>query len=258
MTIRGPSLLVALVAIAICLVRSVASADDGDSPPDFSNLGGDAVCPGFRCGSGTSPVQNSRSKFVSKGCSKMGGGMIAGLGGGAGLGGEKYASCCDRWHACYQTCGAPKRVCDEAFKSCSNETCGDDDECKKSADMNSLLLGLGGCGMYDQGQAQACECVPKNKREEKRAAALRSFYKKFAPDGLDKVDGLAKKVDTTAKLSALIRKLHAKYPDSIKVVVDDEMARMQEMMRKATEGADKETVKDEEDGADDVGDTEEL
>ena len=35
---------------------------------------------------------------------------------GAGSGNEQYAACCDSWHACYQTCGASKKSCDEGFK----------------------------------------------------------------------------------------------------------------------------------------------
>lgn len=183
----------------------------------------------------------------------MGGGIAVG-GVGVGGGDEKYSVCCDRWHACYQTCGAPKKSCDESFKSCSDGICMDDEECKRGAEMNTLLLGLSGCTLYDQGQYGACECVKKEKREEKRAAALRSFYKRFAPDSVDKVDALAKKAETTAKLAAVFRKLHAKYPESIRVEVDDEMARMQEMMKNVKVDNDTE---DNVDGADD-GETEEL
>lgn len=180
--------------------------------------------------------------------------------GGGGAGDEKYSVCCDRWHACYQTCGAAKKICDDGFKSCSEGMCAGDEECKKGYDMNSLLMGLGGCSMYDQGQYGACECVRKEKREERRAAALRSFYKKYAPESVDKVDALAKKVESTAKLAAVFRKLHAKYPESIKVEVDDEMARMQEMMKNTQAGGvkvDTEDVDDADADADD-GETEEL
>jgi len=181
------------------------------------------------------------------------------MGGAFGQGGEKYAVCCDRWHACYQTCGAPKQVCDDSFKSCSADVCLGDDDCKKNADMNSMMLGLGGCGLYDRGQYDACECVPKEKREEKRKSALRSFYKKYAPDSLDKVDGLAKKADTTVKLSALFRKLHKKYPESIKVKVDESMARMQEMMKNAEDKVKKDDVVEEEEEEETiVGEREEL
>lgn len=181
------------------------------------------------------------------------------MGAGTKSGGEKYAVCCDRWHACYQTCGASKKSCDESFKSCSEGMCAGDGECKKSSDMNSMLLNMGGCQMFDQAQHGACECVKKDKREEKRAAALRSFYKKFAPDSVDKVDALAKKVDTTAKLAVLFRKLHTKYPESIKVVIDDEMARMQEMMKNSRQegGGSTVNVEDNVDDAD-AGETEEL
>jgi hypothetical protein len=121
-----------------------------------------------------------------------------------------------------------------------------------------MMLQFGGCQKYDQAQYGACECVKKEKREEKRAAALRSFYKKFAPDGVDKVDALAKKVDSTSKLAALFRKLHTKYPESIKVVIDDEMARMQDMMKGAGDKVKVEDVEDVDDADVDDGETQEL
>merc|ERR1719491_536639 len=187
--------------------------------------------------------------------------MMAGLGGG---GQEPYARCCDLWHACYQTCGAAKKSCDDGFKACAAGRCGGDDGCQKDADLKAMMLNLGGCQLYDQGQYGACECVKKDKVKEKRAAALRYFYKKFAPESVDKVEGLTKKIDSNAKLAALFRKLHARYPKSVKVEVDDEMARMQEMMKGAGrraegKGGDAGGGKEEEGGgdADDGADAEE-
>ena len=221
-----------LAAIALCLLGSVFAEED---MPDFGNMPGfgDKPCPNFRCSSGYAPVQKSRSKFVSKGCSKMGGGMMMMAGGGGGD--EKYASCCDQWHACYQTCGASKKSCDDGFKACSERICGGDEDCKKSADMNSMMLGLGGCGLYDQGQYAGCECTKKSNVEEKRAAAIRGFYKKWSPENVDKADSLAKKADSNGKMAALFRKLVTKYPKSIRVEIDDEMKMYQDMMNKAKE-----------------------
>lgn len=223
------------LVFALCLLGASLAQED---MPDFSSMPGfgDKPCPNFRCSSGYTPVQKSRSKFVSKGCSKMGGGMMMMAGGGGGD--EKYASCCDQWHACYQTCGASKKSCDDGFKTCSERVCGIDQECKKSADMNSMMLGMGGCGLYDQGQYAGCECTKKSNVEEKRSAAIRGFYKKWSPENVDKADSLAKKADSNGKMAALFRKLTAKYPKSIKVEIDDEMKLYQDMMNKAKEEKD--------------------
>lgn len=232
MTVLPRAAFAILLFLAVPEIRADDAGPTNEPPPDFggADFGGlGKSCPSFRC-TGGSPVPKARPKFVSKGCGKMGGGMMMMMGGG---GGEKYAPCCDLWHACYQTCGAAKKACDDAFKSCSEVTCGGDTKCEKDAEMKAMMLNLGGCQLYDESQYHACECVRKDKAPEKRAAALRYFYKKFAPDNVDKVDALMKKADSTAKLAGLFRKLHARYPASIKVEVDDEMARMQEMMRKA-------------------------
>lgn len=81
------------------------------------------------------------------------------------------------------------------------------------------MIDLGGCQKYDQQQYQNCDCVSKEKVEEKRGAALRSFYKKYgADDAASKVDGLVKKADTTSKFAGLFMKLIEKYsPDCIAV-----------------------------------------
>lgn len=63
------------------------------------------------------------------------------------------------------------------------------------------------------------ECAKKSSVEEKRAAAIRGFYKKWSPENVDKADALAKKADSNGKMAALFRKLVTKYPKSIKVEV---------------------------------------
>ena len=63
------------------------------------------------------------------------------------------------------------------------------------------------------------ECTKKSNVEEKRAAAIRGFYKKWSPENVDKADALAKKADSNGKMAALFRKLVTKYPKSIKVEV---------------------------------------
>jgi len=67
---------------------------------------------------------------------------------------------------------------------------------------------------------------------------------------------LAKKADSVGKMAALFRKLTAKYPDSIRIEMDDEMKMYEKMMKDAK--MDKETAdgkeqeeQEEEEAADD-------
>eukprot|EP00978_Attheya_sp_CCMP212_P004479 scaffold9776_cov51-Attheya_sp.AAC.2 len=149
------------LAIIATVVQVGFSQNEDDIPgmngmPGMQGMPGmgGAPCPKYRCSGGHVPVQKSRAKFVSMGCSSMGGGMMMMAGGGDG-GGEKYDVCCDQWHACYQTCGVAKESCDEAFKSCSAGMCAGDEQCKKDADLKSMMLSFGGCQLFDKGQYSA-------------------------------------------------------------------------------------------------------
>jgi len=230
------TLLFLVITLQACLITSVEGSDDnGGGTPNFDAFGGDKPCPAYRCSKGMTPVPKSRLKFTSKGCGAMGSGvMMMGMG----SGNEKYSSCCDLWHACYQTCGASKQGCDDGFKQCSKVICGPDDDCVKSADLNTMMLNMGGCSVYDQAQYQACECVEKSKVEEKRADAIRYFYKKHAPDNVDKAKQLAKKADTTSKMAGLIKKLVAKYPKCIAKIQDPQQAMYERMMKESKKESD--------------------
>jgi len=224
---QSATALLLLITLPVCLVSA--------QPGFGGDFGGDKPCPNYRCSKGYSPVPKSRMKFTSKGCGAMGAGvMMMGMGGTSGL--EKYSACCDMWHACYQVCGAPKQSCDDSYSQCSKAMCGADDDCTKSADLNGMMVKMGGCTAYDAAQQQACECVEKSKVEEKRADALRYFYKKHAPENVDKVKQLVKKADTSAKMAGLVRKLIKKYPKSITKVVDPQQAMYEEMMNKHKAG----------------------
>lgn len=184
-------------------------------------------CPNYRCSAGMTPAPKSRQKFESTGCSTMGAGSMMAAGGDGGA--KAYESCCDQWHACYQICGVSKKACDTAFEECGKEKCGDDDEaCNKELNMSKLMMQLGGCQGYNQAQYQACECVTKDQAGSKREAALRYFYKKQAPENVDKVEGLVKKADSSSKFAGLMKKLLVKYPKAILKKADP----MQEMFDK--------------------------
>lgn len=172
---------------------------------------------------------------------------------------EIYSSCCDLWHSCYQVCGAAKAVCDDGFKKCAEELCGGDTECKSSADMKMLLIGFGGCQQYDQAQYQACECVSKNDVEKRKTKALRYFYKKVAPDAVNKAEQLGKKADTAAKTAGLFLKLLKKYPNAIKKVKDPQMEMYEQMMKNVRDkSSTEEDLSDDVDEGDSFADSDET
>ena len=260
---KYPSFALLLLLILLCASPSLGQ-DDADG--GFGGAGGgfpgmgDQNCAPFRCSAGYAPVPKSRSRFVSRGgCGSMGGGMMMG---GSFVEEEKpYEGCCHQWHACYQTCGASKKRCDDHYKKCAEDTCtelpaGEREDCSKGLEIGTVLLQFEGCQKFDAGQYEGCECVRKAKVEEKRAAAIRGFYKKWSPDNVDKADNLAKKTDSVGKMAALFGKLLGKYPEAIKIESDPEQTRMQRMMKEAK--ADKVDDSEEADEASDGDMTEEL
>lgn len=237
---------------------------------DFNNMM-NQNCPNFKCSSGYTPVPKSRTKFESTGCSAMGGGsmMVANPGGSN----EKlYESCCHQWHACYQVCGVSKKTCDNTFETCAKKVCDEQDEsngggsreeegeedndakgqCTKDVELSTMMMKLSGCKRYDEAQLQVCECALKDKADDKKETAIRNFYKKNAPENVNKAQSLVAKADTPAKLAGLFIKLLLKYPDAI-TIKEDPMQAMFDKIK--TESSDeKEAVV--EDG-DDVDETEE-
>jgi hypothetical protein len=180
----------------------------------------------------------------------MGGGMMM-MGGGANDAAKQpFDTCCHQWHACYQICGSSKKSCDESFKTCSEAMCGSKKDCKESANLNSMMMQLGGCQKFDQAQYKSCECVESSKAEEKRTSAIRYFYKKNAPENADKAGDLAKKANSTGKMAGLLRKLVRKYPESIEKVEDPQQAAYRKMMEGMNE-------KENNDGENEEADSEE-
>ena len=149
-----------LVLSLLSCVSLVAAEDgegggDGGGDFDFGGMGGmGKPCPTYRCSSGYTPVQKSRPKFTSPGCSAMGGGMMM-MATGAETAKKPFESCCDEWHACYQICGSSKKNCDETFKTCSEAMCkpyGED--CSQDANLSSMMMNL---GTYSTGGPVNCE-----------------------------------------------------------------------------------------------------
>jgi hypothetical protein len=227
---------VLVCAIVVTVVVEASSEDDG-VPPNMNDMMNNN-CPNFRCSKKLTPTQKSRTKFESAGCSAMGGGSMMMMGGGGNdnsANEQPFETCCHQWHACYQICGSSKKSCDDSFKTCSEALCGSNSECKKSANLNSMMLGFGGCTKFDKAQYKSCECVLASKAVEKRTSAIRSFYKKYAPENVDKAGDLAKKADTTGKMAGLLRKLVRKYPESIEKVEDLQQAAYRRMMEDVKE-----------------------
>ena len=151
---------------------------------------------------------------------------------------SKTEPCCDQRHACYQTCGMLKTICDEQFLKCSEETCAtipdkeEREECEKASSIQLLMVKFDqSCQRYDQAQYTHCECVEKSKAADKRERVLRSFYKKFNPGSVDKADGLAKKVDNSVKMAGLLMKLVIKYPAAVKKMKDPQQEYIENLMR---------------------------
>lgn len=155
-------------------------------------------------------------------------------------GDKPYESCCDQWHACYQICGVSKKTCDTTFETCAKEGCGADETCTKDVELNTMMMKLGGCQKFNEAQYKACECTQKDQAPAKRQAALRYFYKKYAPDSVDKAESLAAKADTPSKMAGLLIKLLLKYPAAIQKV-EDPMKKMYDKIRteSSTEGGTK-------------------
>lgn len=234
----------------ICLsTTTTAAAEAKDDGPnfDFKNMM-DKDCPNFRCTSGLVPTPKSRPKFESTGCSSMGGGAVI-MQAGAGSNEKPYESCCDQWHACYQTCGASKKQCDSAFETCAKPYCTsgrskeeDQEKCTKDLELSNLMMKLTGCKKFEEAQYQACECTATGKASSKRETAIRNFYKKHAPENVDKAKGLAEKADTPSKYAGLFKKLLLKYPEAI-VKKEDSMQSMFDKLKLDREGEAKPATK---------------
>jgi Group XII secretory phospholipase A2 precursor (PLA2G12) len=229
---------------------------------DFQGFGGEPTfCTPYRCPKDHEAVPKWPLRLTSAGCSGMGG-MQVFSGRSAADKDDPQRPCCDLRHACLQTCGSIKTSCDAEFLKCTQSVCdamGSEDQrekCRSSASIHELMVKMDQCKKYDAEQYSHCECVPASQARAKRQRVLRSFYKKFNPDSIDKVDGLAKKADSSRKMAGLLMKLYKKYPQVIKQVKDPQQEMMERMMKDAESTKSKEPEseeKDDESDAEDLG-----
>lgn len=110
-----------------------------------------------------------------------------------------------------------ERNCKELPDGVEEDVTKEQADCKQSKSIVQLISGMGGCNEYDGHQARVCECVPKDKVEDKMERVFRNFYKKFNAEGADKVKGLLEKAKgKRAVFNKILYSLVKKYPAAIK------------------------------------------
>jgi hypothetical protein len=213
----------------------LVAAEGGGGGPSFNMDGEPKFCKPYKCSKGKTPVNKWPLSFKSSGCASLGGGgMSMTVPGGSDKNGPQEG-CCDHRTACLQICGNTKMNCDEEFKQCTNDVCSkatDEKKCTESTSIFSIMINFENCSTYDQQQYSHCTCVATDDVPDAQKEILRKFYKKFSPDSIDKVDGLAEKVDTPRKMANLLGKLVKKfYPKTIQKIKDPQQERMERMMK---------------------------
>jgi len=217
-----------IVLLAVSAVLQVQA----DMPPNLGGMGA-KNCPSIKCSKGYEAVQKRPMLVKSMGCSGFGGGMM--------MMQNKadtdvaVTKCCDQKHACYQTCGAKKKVCDEVFEKCQKRVCGRKmgtakENCEKDAQIQTMMAQFSGCKTWDEKQRASCDCVKAKRAPKRREQTLADFYKKHNKEKIGSAAGLAKKLNTGTKFAKVLTKLFSKYPKSIKKIRDPAMGNFEEMM----------------------------
>jgi hypothetical protein len=220
-------------------------------------------CPPYRCSKGQEPVPKWPLRLSSTGCSGIGGMQMFHV---QSKTEDPNAICCHLRHACVQTCGSVKSLCDDEFLKCSQKICDsmkrpdDKKQCESTMGVHKMMVQMDPCHKFDANQYSRCECVPKSKAASKREQVLRSFYRKYNPKSIDKVEGLAKKADNPLKMAGLLMKLYQKFPDAIQKTKDPQQEMMEKLMNdpeakaKAKETLAKEMKQEQDDGSSTVED----
>jgi hypothetical protein len=139
-----------------------------------------------------------------------------------------FEECCTYTHdVCYSTCGMAKQECEELFSTCLAKTCNnytDAKGCHDLAGVYTQVTGLMGGSYWKQGQSEACECLASENAPKHRQGRLEEFYKKWAPDQMDKVENLMQKYSAPGAFPRLLLMLHQKYRDAVKITGREEGA----------------------------------
>jgi len=148
---------------------------------------------------------------------------------------------CVIWNkgVCYHTCGMTNSDCVKSFTECMEDVCAtqhtDDEELTKKCKehINTVQLSGNMVGNMIIGHAQAnCECLPEDEAHARNKKEVHAFYQKWAPDQVDKADGLFEKYKT--KIPHLMLKLRQKYRNSV-VAMEEEVYK--KVMKKAQESS---------------------
>ena len=72
-------------------------------------------------------------------------------------------SCCEQHDICYHTCTQSKESCDDAFDTCLENSCDDEDDlekvaCRAQGELFYRAVMALGCGAYKDDQEEACQC----------------------------------------------------------------------------------------------------
>mmetsp|Transcript_4758 Transcript_4758/g.7218 ORF Transcript_4758/g.7218 Transcript_4758/m.7218 type:complete len:262 (+) Transcript_4758:120-905(+) len=203
----------------------------------FQQFGGQKNCPEFTCPKNDeTPVPKFPMKLTSTGCSSIGGGGMAMMGGKGTYGETAINPCCDLYHSCLQICGSTKSFCDSNLEVCMEKKCDSlqnasaKKECETAISTKKIMLQISTCAEFNTAQKENCECVKKDEVSEKRSEVVSGFYKKFNPSAAEKAGALAAKATDSKKLAGLLFKLVEKYPKAIKKVKDPKQKMMEDMM----------------------------
>jgi hypothetical protein len=125
------------------------------------------------CKEGESAVQLFSIDVESNGCSKPSFIQVSGE--------EDFTYCCDRHDACYSTCGASQKFCDEDFKKCMLKLCAttyaSNPQCSNAASTYAMGTMMFGSDGYQQTQNQYCACLPKGQSViEHYQKGVKEFY----------------------------------------------------------------------------------
>mmetsp|Transcript_689 Transcript_689/g.1442 ORF Transcript_689/g.1442 Transcript_689/m.1442 type:complete len:253 (+) Transcript_689:113-871(+) len=201
----------------------------------FDKYKKDHICPTSSCPSGYTPITRWPLKLESDGCASVG--ALPEPGEESGMDFKHIEQCCHTKNACIQLCGSDKQKCDAVFDECMEEACESlpansqhvledmtEEETEKEKEMCDrarqlmILYGqMSGCGPYDAHQSLHCECVAKEKVDEKRERVLTEFYKEYNPESVNKVKGLVEKAKgkKRAVFNNILMGLVKKYPAAI-------------------------------------------
>lgn len=157
---------------------------------------------------------------------------------------------------CLMICGMTAPKCDTIFKKCMSQACKSHTNstgCNKVANEQSA-----GTAMFSQlgwkaHQTNACECVSDGQLAQRRKEELTTFYEKWAPEQIGKVDKLAKKYADNWPM--LMLTLHQKYTDSVELKKEEEKKEDEEKKVEFAEKKDDpepETTEEEEEAPADV------